>query len=101
MRSQQPAEGARTQELDNWEAPENPLCPAKVHHVGGPFAAKLVEGDDSFLPASGPGEKLNTGERGHKGSDNLFANLCTALYSLRLAYVAPFGVSYWLFHPVP
>lgn len=59
--SQQPAEGGRTQELDNWEAPENPLCPAKIHHVGEPFAAKLVEKDDSFLPSVRPGEKLNTG----------------------------------------
>lgn len=41
--------------------PENPLCSAKVHHVGEPFTAKLVETDDSFLPSIRPGEKLNTG----------------------------------------
>lgn len=56
-----PTEGARTQEPDNREAPENPLCPAKVHHVGEPYTAKLAEEGDSLLPALGPGEKLNTG----------------------------------------
>ena len=61
VRSQQPKEGARTQELDDREALENPLCPAKVHHVGKPFAAKPVEKDDSFLPSIRPGEKVNTG----------------------------------------
>lgn len=30
--SQQLGEGTATQELDNREAPQNPLCPANVHH---------------------------------------------------------------------
>lgn len=59
VHSQQPGEGARTQKLNNWEALENPLCPAKVHHVDKPFTAKLLEKDDSFLPSIRPGEKLN------------------------------------------
>lgn len=79
MRSQQPTGGARTWPPDSREAPENPLCPAKVHHVGEPFAAKRVEKGDSFLPPLGPGEKNQTREeRGHKGCDNLFAKLCNS-----------------------
>lgn len=78
VHSQQPTEGARTQEPDNREAPENPLCPAKVHHVGKPFAAKLVEKGDSFLPPLRPGEKLNTGGA---RTQRMWQLLCKALHS--------------------
>lgn len=82
VRSQQPGEDARTQKLDNWEALENPLCPAKVHHVGKPFAAKLLEKDDSFLPSIRPGGKFNAGGGRKERMCQLICKPLVALYSL-------------------